>query len=176
MIQYQLTNTDEELQEILNLQQRNLPKSLTKTEQKEQGFVTVEHNFEILKSLHKAHQHTIAKHNNKVIGYALSMDVQFKNEIPVLKPMFKIIDAIYTDSYIVMGQVCIDKNFRGMGVFKELYAFMKEHVSLKYSAIITDIDAKNTRSIRAHKKIGFTELTRFVSGGQEWVVVILKCD
>ena len=50
MISYQLTNTDKELEEILDLQQRNLPKNISDKEKKEQGFVTVEHSFDTLKN------------------------------------------------------------------------------------------------------------------------------
>ena len=110
-----------------------------------------------------------------VIGYALSMDVSCREDIEVLKPMFNKIDAVYKDSYIVMGQVCVDKNYREKNVFKELYRFMKTHFSNKYKAIITEIDLKNTPSIKAHQKIGFTELTRYSSNNQEWSIVILKC-
>ena len=175
MISYQLTNTDKELEEILDLQQRNLPKNISDKEKKEQGFVTVEHSFDTLKKLHEIHKHTIAKYKNKVVGYTLSMDVSCKNDVDVLKPMFHQIDQVYKDNYIVMGQVCIDKNFRGKGVFKNLYSFMKESVSAKYNAIITEIDAENLRSIKAHQKIGFTELKRYLSKNQEWIIVILEC-
>lgn len=173
MINYQLTKTDKELEEILELQQKNLPKNLTTKEQIEQGFLTVEHDFETLKKLHTVYPHTIAKYNNKVVAYALSMDVSCKEEIEVLKPMFIEIDAIYKKPYITMGQICIDKNYRGKGVFNSLYTFMKTTFSSKFYAIITEIDAKNKRSMRAHHKVGFIELTRYFSNNKEWVIVIL---
>jgi len=174
MIRYQLTQTEEELRQILALQQRNLPKNLSESEKKEHGFVTVKHSLTTLKKLHNIHPHCIAKYNDKVIGYALSMDVSCKEDIEVLKPMFNKIDAIYKDSYMVMGQVCIDKNFRRKGVFKKLYRSMKAHFSSKYNAIITEIDTKNIPSIKAHQKIGFTELIRYDFDNKEWSIVILK--
>lgn len=175
MIRYQLSKNEKELEQILSLQQRNLPRNLSDLEKKEQGFVTVEHSLLVLKKLSTLHPHCIAKYNNKVIGYTLSIDVSCREDIEVLKPMFKKIDAIYEDSYIIMGQVCVDKNYRGKGVFKELYRFMKTHFSNQYNAIITEIDLKNTPSIKAHQKIGFTELTRYSLNNQEWSIVILKC-
>ena len=68
MIQYQLTKNDVELEQILQLQQKNLPKNLTEEEKKTEGFVTVEHSFDALKKLHNIHPHTIAKHDHKVVG------------------------------------------------------------------------------------------------------------
>jgi ribosomal protein S18 acetylase RimI-like enzyme len=174
MIQYQLTKTMQELKQILVLQQLNLSKNLSAQEKKEQGFVTLEHSFQELKKFHDIYPHSIAKFNNKVVGYALSMDVSCKNEIELLKPMFDEIDAIYSDSYIAMGQICIDADFRGKGVFKGLYSLMQETFASKYTAIITEIDAANLRSMNAHQKIGFTELTRYFSNNQEWVIVILE--
>jgi ribosomal protein S18 acetylase RimI-like enzyme len=175
MIRYQLSKNEEELEQILDLQRRNLPRNLSALEKKEQGFVTVEHSLIDLKKLSDIHPHCIAKFNNKVIGYALSMDVSCREDIEVLKPMFKKIDTFYKDAYIIMGQVCIDKDYRGKGVFKELYRFMKTHFSYQYNAIITEIDLKNTPSIKAHQKIGFTELTRYTSNNKEWSIVMLKC-
>ncbi|WOC40980.1 GNAT family N-acetyltransferase [Polaribacter sp. HL-MS24] len=174
MIQYQLTTTAKELEQILALQQQNLSKNLSTQEKKEQGFVTLEHSFQELKKFHDIYPHIIAKDNNILVGYALSMDISCKGDIELLRPMFDEIDAIYYDPYIVMGQICIDHNYRGKGVFKGLYALMQKTFASKYTAIITEIDASNSRSMNAHQKVGFTELTRYFSNNQEWVIVILE--
>ena len=43
--------TDNDLRQILDLQQKNLPKHLSDNEQMTQGFVTLEHDFEMLKKM-----------------------------------------------------------------------------------------------------------------------------
>lgn len=173
MITYKTTSNQEELKQILELQQKNLPKNLSEQEKKEQGFVTVEHDLEILKKMHDVEPHIIAVSNNKVIGYALSMDRQFKNVVPVLVPMFDVIEQspVKDENYILMGQVCIDKDFRGKGLFRGLYQKMKDEVN--FDAIITEVDALNTRSSNAHKAIGFEEICKYEAGGQLWELIIL---
>ncbi|KAB1160642.1 GNAT family N-acetyltransferase [Tenacibaculum aiptasiae] len=175
MIQYKTTSSIEELKQIIALQISNLPQNLTDIEKKEQGFVTVQHSIEVLTKMHHIHPHIIAKHGEQVIGYALSMSKIFRNEIPVLVPMFNEIDksSKKEDNYILMGQVCIDKNYRGKGIFRSLYEEMKNSFSNTYDAIITEIDANNTRSLNAHKAIGFKELSIYKSNNQNWIIVYM---
>ena len=173
MIQFKLTSTKDELKEIIELQQRNLPNSISLEEQQNQGFVTVQHTLGVLEKMHKAHPHVVATHNNKVIGYALCMLKEFKNVVPVLIPMFDQIDKELSINYIVMGQVCINKNYRKKGVFRGLYNYMQENISKKYNAIITEVDIKNVRSSEAHKAIGFKTLKEYHSNNQNWELIIL---
>lgn len=184
MITYTLSTSEEELKQILNLQQRNLPGSVSEAEQKTEGFVTVKHDLELLKAMHDTCPHILAKDGDTVVGYALSMHPDFGEQIEVLKPMFKEIYTILKapqpmpqhvrHNYIVMGQICIDKAYRKQGVFRNLYATMKAQLSPTFSAIITEVDATNERSLNAHCAVGFEELGRYIAGGQEWVLIVLR--
>ncbi len=173
---YKRTTTHKELKQIIALQQKNLAKNLSEEEQKEQGFVTVEHRLETLITMHKAIPHIIAVENNRVIGYALAMHKSFKNDVPILVPMFSKIDTVLSPdtNYVVMGQICIDKSFRGKGVFRGLYLKMKDALKNHYDSIITEVDIKNTRSINAHKRIGFKTLLEYTSANQQWALIALS--
>ncbi|MFV9549700.1 GNAT family N-acetyltransferase [Algibacter sp. PT7-4] len=175
-IVYQNVVSDQDLVQILELQKRNSPTSISVTEKQTEGFVTVKHNIELLKQMNTKCPHIIAKNNNKVIGYALSMVKAFKNDISVLKPMFTEIEKNITNTlkYIVMGQICIDKAYRKKGVFRGLYAYMQQQLNKEYDAIITEVDTKNLRSLNAHKAVGFKTLTTYISNNQEWAVIIWK--
>ena len=174
MIRYVQTETKDELKQILDLQRRNLPQSLEDAEQKSEGFLTVKHSLDLLTEMHHRVPHTIAKVHDKVVGYALSMHPDFGEAIEVLKPMFNEIALCEIEKYIVMGQVCIAKNYRKKGVFRSLYTAMKRYVEPEFSSIITEVDAKNTRSLSAHYAIGFKDLRTYHSGGQDWKLIILK--
>jgi hypothetical protein len=178
MIQYKLTTTEKELTQIIALQQENLFQNISLQEQLEQGFLTVNHSFDLLEKMHNSYPHIIAIDNAKVVGYALCMLPEFKNETPVLIPMFDQIDTVINRienniNYVVMGQICIDKNYRQKGIFKGLYHFMKQNVSEKYNAIITEVDVKNTRSSNAHKAVGFEVLKTYTFNNQVWELIIL---
>jgi hypothetical protein len=176
MITYTQTTTTEELEQILKLQKKNLFENLSEEERIAQGFVTVKHSLEVLEKMNAVCTHTIAKHNNKVIGYALSMAKDFASDIAVLKPMFMEIEkSAYNSNYITMGQICIDKEHRGLGVFRGLYQFMKTEIcSSRFSSIITEIDIKNKRSLKAHKVIGFQKIKDYKSGDKIWRLVKLQ--
>lgn len=175
---YQRAETDEVLREILMLQQQNLPMELSASEKEKEGFVTVHHSFEILKKMNDHCPHIIAVHHTKVVGYALCMLKDFKNDIPVLIPMFSEIDSALNLiqkshlKYLVMGQVCVAKAYRGLGIFRGLYTFMKTALEPSFDAVITEVDVKNTRSSNAHKAIGFEMLKNYTSNGKSWELII----
>ena len=137
-ISYKRAIADEELHEILELQRKNISISISEEEKQKEGFVTVQHDFDTLKSMNEVCTHSLAIYNNSVIGYALSMVKAFKDDIAILKPMFKEIENCVDSnlSYITMGQICIDKAFRKQGVFRGLYNAMKEHVKQEFDVII----------------------------------------
>lgn len=175
MIEYKQAYKDKELMQILDLQQLNLPKNLTDEEMASQGFLTVEHDFTLLKRMNEACAHTIAVEGKVVVGYALSMHPKFGEEIEILESMFAKINEVYKGgSYLVMGQVCISKNYRGKGLFRGLYQNMQRFTRPNFEAIITEVDAKNLRSMNAHRAVGFKELARYPSDGREWSLVLLK--
>ncbi|RLD27242.1 MAG: N-acetyltransferase [Bacteroidetes bacterium] len=177
-IRYKRADSTEELNQILELQSINIPSSISKNELKTQGFVTVHHDFEILKSMNDKCPHIIAKSDKKVVGYALCMLKEFKEKIEVLKPMFKHIDNCLkqNDAYIVMGQVCIDKAFRKQGMFRGLYYYMKLQLQAEFDMIVTEVDVANTKSLDAHYAIGFKTIYSYRSTQQDWEILYWKLN
>lgn len=180
MISYHRVTNDAELHEILQLQRLNIAQVLTSSEIEKEGFVTVQHNFDILKKMNSVCAHCIAKVNDNVVGYALCMDKRFKNDIEVLRSMFKEIDNSlvhqpkkYTN-YIAMGQICINKDYRKKGIFRGLYNFMKEELKNEFNCVITEVDTKNVRSSNAHKSAGFKLLKTYFSDDKTWELILLE--
>ncbi|OUR91623.1 hypothetical protein A9Q87_09965 [Flavobacteriales bacterium 34_180_T64] len=177
-ISYKRAFTNEELHQILELQRINLPQGLSNSEKDKEGFVTVHHSFELLKSMNDKCAHVIAKHNSKVVGYALCMLQEFQKEIPVLVSMFNEIDKELRIqnkeklSYLTMGQICIDKSYRKLGIFRGLYEFMRAELNATFNMIITEVDGENIRSIDAHKAIGFEVLKTYTSNDRNWELII----
>ena len=180
MIKYTTAKTIFDLQQILDLQYANLPTNISQAEFHKEGFVTVKHDLKTLKAMNDVTPHIIAKNGEKIIGYSLSMNKVFKNQLQVLKPMFEQIDALSFKghilsevNYITMGQVCIAKGYRGQGIFGGLYKEMKSRLSQKYPYIITEIDILNKRSLRAHHKVGFQHLHEYHSTDKKhWIIVL----
>ena len=180
MISYHRVTNNAELHEILQLQRLNIAQVLSSSEIEKEGFVTVHHDFNILKKMNTVCAHCIAKVNGKVVGYALCMDKRFKNKIDVLRSMFEEIDNSlvhhpkkYTN-YIVMGQICIDEDYRKKGIFRGLYNYMKEELKNEFNCVITEVDIKNIRSSDAHKAVGFKLLKTYVSDDKTWELILLE--
>jgi len=172
-VKYTRASTKKELEEILVLQKRNLPDRLTKQEIEKEGFVTISHTLDLLERMNTKCPHIIAKGNGRVIGYALCMHPDFSEEIPIIQPMFRKIRSILSEdeSFIVMGQICIDKEYRGQGIFKGLYSTMRETVSENFNYIITEVDSTNLRSLNAHYAVGFTLLKTYSADKKDWKLI-----
>lgn len=182
MVQYVQVTTDDELTGILQLQERNLAPNLTEAEKKSQGFLTVSHTFDILKKMHAIEPSLIAKDGSAVVGYALAMTTATKIDFPILEPLFELFGKIeykgkmISDyNYMVVGQTCIDKAYRGKGILQKLYSAYIKRFHLKYDFAITEIATKNLRSRHAHEKIGFRTVHEYVApDGVGWTIVLLQ--
>jgi hypothetical protein len=181
-INYTVAQTDSDLFGILKLQRQNLASAISREEALEQGFVTVEHDFALLKRMNEPYPHIIAKDVDIVVGYTLVMLRELRKEIPVLVEMFEKIDSISYDgkilrdaNYVTMGQVCIAKGYRGRGIFQGLYAEMAKRLTGIFEYIITEVSLRNPRSIRAHEKVGFETVKEYKSReGEDWVIMLWK--
>ena len=180
MINYTTSASIIDLEGIVALQKANLAQHLTQEEIKTQGFVTVHHSFEQLKRLNDQEKHIIAKDNDRIVGYVLAMTKFSKFDLPILIPMFNEFEIILYKNkiiaeynYIVVGQVCIQKEFRGQGIVDNCYAAYKKYYADKYDFVITEIATTNQRSLNAHKRIGFTEIHSYTAPDKkDWIIVL----
>lgn len=178
-IHFKLTHTESELQGILGLQKKNLLGELSEEEKSEQGFVTVRHNLDQLKLMHALEPHVIAKDGEKVIGYILAMTKESRDLVPVLVPMFAQFDRlIYVEKllsdydYMVIGQICVDKAYRGQGIFDKMYDLYLNSFSSRYDFAITEIAVSNGRSLKAHQRVGFQVIHEYSDSTQDWAIVV----
>jgi RimJ/RimL family protein N-acetyltransferase len=173
MIQTRRVEGDKDLEQILELQQANLARSLSPEEVAQQGFVTVEHTLEVLRRMHALAPSIIAVDGEKLAGYALVMPVECREFIPLLVPMFQRLDALGTsrERYYVMGQICIGKPWRGQGVFDLLYRAHRQYLKAAYDSVITEVATRNTRSMRAHERVGFAVIERYRDPTDEWALL-----
>jgi hypothetical protein len=177
-----VSNTDE-VRQILDLQAANLPAVLTPDTIASQGFVTVRHDADVLARMNRTAPAIIAKDGDRVVGYALVMPRAFASEVPVLQPLFRMLDTLSwrgvplreATRWFVMGQVCVAEGYRGRGIFDGLYRTMAAEYRDRYDFTVTEVAARNTRSLRAHARAGFDTLQVYAdpTTGEEWHVIAL---
>ena len=173
-ISYIRASNQEELKQIRTLQLQNSSQNITSEEKLQQGFVTVQHSLALLDQMNSACPHIIAVDDNTVIGFALVMLPDFRHEIAVLIPMFERIDELVPKdkTYVVMGQICVDKNYRKQGIFRGLYHFYREELQHQFDYLITEVASINIRSMQAHDAIGFKIIDTYHEDGIEWNIIL----
>jgi len=179
MIAIKLVSTQDELRGIQQLQKENLRKHITEKEATTQGFLMAEYSINFLQKMHDAAPSIIAVADGKVVGYSLVALKMIRDEHELLADLFNTIDALQYQSkdlvasnYVVVGQLCIGKNFRGMGLVDRLYQCFKDCYADQYEYSLTDIAKENQRSLKAHQRKGFQVINELSYGGIGWDIVL----
>jgi GNAT superfamily N-acetyltransferase len=173
-----LSDGDSDLDGVLALQRANLRTRISPAQALQHGFVTVEHTRDILEQMHALGPSVVARSGGEVVGYALTMTAECRPLLPVLEPMFARCEELSYGGrrlvecgFYVMGQICVAEAQRGRGVFDALYEGHRTHFQGRYELLVTEISARNGRSLRAHARVGFRELIRFRDETDDWVIV-----
>lgn len=173
------SESTEDLLGILGLQQVNLLQNLNQKEIEQEGFVRVHHRLDDLQKLQDQVPHIIAVQDGKIIAYVLTMTAASRDEIPMLIPMFRQFEhltfknkKISSYSYLVVGQVCVDKAHRGKGLFTQIYQAYRNKYNRQFDFAITEISLKNARSLKAHLNIGFQIIHQFKDDYEDWAIVL----
>ena len=94
MISYTQADGLDDIKAVLALQSANLHDHLSKEQITSQGFLTISHSLDLLAKMSKVSAQIIAKANEQIVGFCLSMTQEFENEIPILVPMFETMNNV----------------------------------------------------------------------------------
>lgn len=176
---FDMVKTDADIQQILDLQQANAKQLLSEATRKQEGFVTVQHSLAQLTQMNQDLPQILAKADHQVIGYALAMSTQQREQVPELVSMFDLFDQLHylgqplnMYPYYVMGQICVAQAYRGKGIFHGLYETHRTLFSHNFRLCVTEISSSNARSLRAHEKVGFETIHTYTDDIDEWYIVI----
>jgi ribosomal protein S18 acetylase RimI-like enzyme len=179
MMRIKLVSDFSELKGIKSLQDQNLKKNLSDDDAEIEGFVTAEYSIEFLQSLHGKSPSIIAKDDDLVVGYALVALKSIRDQHELLADLFNSIDKIEykgqllkNSNYVVVGQLCVAKNYRGRGLVQQMYQHFKTSLSGKFEYCLTDIANNNPRSLKAHLKTGFQVVDTLYYGAIDWDIVL----
>jgi ribosomal protein S18 acetylase RimI-like enzyme len=172
--------TSDDFTGILRLQKANLATNLSQIEKATQGFLFVTHTDAQLREFNEVAPHIVVHYKSEIVGYVLSMPKIFRQAIPVLIPLFEMLDTIrYNEKnlnqhhYLMIGQVAIDKNNRGKKLFQQAYQFFRQQYQPNYAFALTEIATNNYRSLHVHQKLGFEIIHTYTDPqGLEWAIVI----
>ncbi len=161
-ILYTTVQNAQDVRQILELQAANLQAVISPETARSQGFLTVRHEPDVLGRMNQAYPSVIAKDGDRLAGYCLVMPREFAPEVPILAPMFAMLEALlwrgrplHAGGWFVMGQVCVAEAYRGQGVFDGMYAKLKKVCCAEFDFVVTEVAERNARSLRAHERVGF---------------------
>jgi ribosomal protein S18 acetylase RimI-like enzyme len=174
-----IVTTDKELEEIVKLSHKNLRTKISLAEQQQQGFITWNYSFQLLKQMNDQCAHVIVKDKSSVVGYALVALKEASIFHKDLNAMMMHLETLQYQTkslqqykFYVMGQICVADDHRGKGVFQMLYQHHKKLFGNNFDFVITEISTSNTRSMRAHEKAGFKIIHTYKDALDEWNVVL----
>jgi GNAT superfamily N-acetyltransferase len=171
-----LVESDRDLEGILALQRASRAPT-------QDGFVTVEHTLDILRAMHALAPSVVARDaGGAIVGYALVMPKETRALLPILEPMFALIERLPPAAlgasptrpdprWYIMGQIAVAPSHRGTGVFDALYAEHRARYHERFDLVITEVATRNTRSLRAHQRVGFRTVTTYRDATDEWALI-----
>jgi ribosomal protein S18 acetylase RimI-like enzyme len=164
---------------IRDLQSLNLKQNITAEEAIEQGFLTAAYTIDYLQEMNSASRSIIAKDGDKVVGYALVATKDVRKGHDLIEGLFDAIDACEYNgkslkdvNYLVVGQLCVAKEYRGQDLVQKLYGHFRDCLSNEFTYLVTDVAKANVRSLKAHKKRGFKIINELIYGGFGWDIVL----
>ena len=182
-VDIKLCSSYEEILQIKSLQNLNLKCNIGETEAKAEGFVTAIYSCDFLKVMSDSTPAILATNNGVVVGYLLAVNRDTALKHDLLKKIVIVSDEVIlkyptlaNTNYIIVGQLCIDKEYRGLGLVNRMYELYYETYHVQYNYCITDIAVNNPRSMKAHLKCGFKAMERLDHGGELFDLVIWDWD
>lgn len=181
-VEYTTVTRPQQVEQILALQAENHRDKVDAATAASDGFTSVRHDPAVLHAMNRAHPSVIACAGDQLAGYALMMPQSFRDRVPILRPMFSLLDRLQwrgeplagNPRWFVMGQVCVARDFRGSGVFDGLYRHLRATCSAGFDFVVTEISQRNPRSLRAHRRVGFDTLHSHADegSGEVWEMVV----
>ena len=165
-VEYTLVRGASDVEQILALQAENHRDAVDAATAEREGFTSVRHEPAVLHAMNRAYPSAIARSGDELAGYCLMMPQAFRARVPILAPMFALLDTLaWRDEplagnprWFVMGQVCVARAFRGEGVFDGIYRTLRDAYAAQFDFVVTEISQRNPRSMRAHRRVGFETL------------------
>ena len=168
-----LVESDRDLEGILALQSASRAPT-------RDGFVTVDHTLEVLRAMHALAPSVVARdERGDIVGYALAMPQEARPWVPVLEPMFAKVEHLPPTAlsatpgarWYAMGQVAVASSHRGTGVFDALYAEHRARYHARFDVLVTEVSTRNTRSLRAHERVGFRTVVTYRDATDDWALI-----
>jgi GNAT superfamily N-acetyltransferase len=163
---------------ILALQEANLFDNLGEGE-RAQGFLSVRFRGDQFSDMNDGAAVVVGEHVQGILGYACASTQGFNARVPIIRAMIAAFPRLsllgrplQSPGTVIYGPVCVDRGYRGKGVFRRLIDTLKQELRGRYHTAAAFIAKSNTRSLAAHVDgLGMTIVGDFEFDGRSlWIV------
>ncbi len=147
---------------------------------KPDGFVTTNFTSEQLHALvEKECGIMIARDGGRIISYAMAASWQFWAEWPLFSYMIQKLpensfngQSLTVENSYQYGPICVDKAYRGSGVFEKVFYASLDSMAGRYPIMVTFINQINPRSYKAHtQKVNMTVVDTFQFNNNDYYIL-----
>ncbi len=124
----------------------------------------------------------LAKDGDTLAAFALAASWDYWKQVPIMQRMIDLLPAmpafesvtVTAENTYQYGPVCVDKSYRGTGVFEGVFRASLAQYGDKYPVMLTFVNQINPRSYAAHtRKAGMAELGTFdFNDNHYWMLAI----
>ncbi|MDY4005960.1 MAG: GNAT family acetyltransferase [Fusobacterium varium] len=148
-----------DLDRVLDLLRTNHVDTISE-EEKQNGFVTTNITKEQLCNLMETEKGiTVAEDGDRIVGFALAGSWNFWQPWPLFTYMIEHLkefelngETLTVENSYQYGPVCLDKKYRGTGIFEKLFTFSLKSMADRFPYMVTFINQVNPRSYAAHTR------------------------
>ena len=147
----------EHLEQLVQLNRKFLINNLS-PEQREKGFIRIKYSKEDFERIITNQEIVVAFNFEDVVAYYMIGRISSTKKLDYQKNIAKKVAEKfnYIEDRIGYGcQVCIDKDFRHYGLFKNMLIALTSKLDTKYDFLLCSISDNNIASLKAHKKNGW---------------------
>lgn|SRR5690625_3973822 len=164
---------------VLALQEKYLYKNMTEEERK-YGFVTTPFTTKQIQDILKENGLFVAKNKeHKVVAYIFAASWKYFEQWEIFNYMVSRFpklsfqkQKITTKNTFQYGPVCIDRKYRGQGLFNQLFEEMRLEFVKRYPISITFINKINEISTAAHtRKLGWEIIDEFDFNNNQYLAL-----
>jgi predicted GNAT superfamily acetyltransferase len=109
----------------------------------------------------------VGRHEGNVVGYIVGSSLAANAHVMIIQTILRTFPPP-PDCYLY-GPVCVAGTERGKGLAGDLFKVLHKHMAGRPA--MTFIRADNIASLRAHRKMGMSELGTFVNEGETYIAL-----
>ena len=162
---------------LLKIQRENMAGSVPAGE-RSGGFLSSEFTVEQLRTLHESAGIVVATVGGSLAAFFCLSTLEANQDAPIVMAMRESMRSVLLDqrsmdsySFVVAGPICIDRQYRGTGLFERLYEFAAHHFAGRFELAVAFIAEENQRSLKAHGKVEMVPVAQFEYKGVAYYLV-----